>query len=215
MDNDIHKLIEDFFASFPEVHYPKDQILLFPGEEPNKIFHIVDGRVCQYNISYRGDEIIVNTFRPPAFFPMSVAINNSPSNFFYKTETATTMRVAPVVDVLAFMHAEPEVVYNLLSRVYSGVESVLERIVHLMSGTARSRLIFELIIEFRRFGHKDINSGFLEINEVSIASRSGLSRETVSREMKHLKDKGLVEVRSGKIYVVDIDALEKQLGSHI
>ena len=215
MNDDIHKLVEDFFDKFPEVRYPKDQILLFPSEEVSKIFHIVEGRVCQYSISYRGDEIIVNTFKPYAFFPMSMAINNVPSKFFYKTETATTMRIAPVVDVIAFMHSKPEVAYDLLGRVYNGIESVLERMVHLMSGTARSRLIFELIIEFRRFGSKTENSGFLEVNEASIASRSGLSRETVSREIGHLKEKGLVEVKSGRIYINDITALEEQLGAHI
>lgn len=215
MDNNVRNLVEDFFSSFPEVHYPKDQILLFPGESVSKVFHITEGRVCQYSISYRGDEIIVNTFKPPAFFPMSLAINDLPSNFFYKTEAPTTIRVAPTVDVLAFLHSEPAVTYNLLSRVYSGIESVLERMVHLMSGTARSRLIFELIIEFRRFGNKTKNSGYLEVSEASVAARAGLSRETVSREMKHLKDKRLVEMRSGKIHINDVSSLEKQLGLHV
>lgn len=215
MDDSIRNLVEDFFSSFPEIRYPKNQILLFPGEEASKIFHIVEGRVSQYSISYRGDEIVVNTFKPPAFFPMSMAINHVPSKFFYKTETTTTMRLAPVVDVLAFVQSEPDVAYNLLSRVYIGIESVLERMVHLMSGTAKSRLIFELVIEFKRFADKAANAGYLEVNEASIASRTGLSRETVSREMKHLKTKKLVAIESGKIYITDLAALEKQLGTYI
>lgn len=215
MNDDIYRRITDFFASFPAVRYPRNQILLFPGEDINKIFHVVDGRVCQYSISYRGDMIIVNTFKPPAFFPMAMVMNHTPSNFFYKTEADTIMRVAPAEEVISFLHAEPDVLYDLLSRVYFGVESVLQRMVLLMSGTAKSRLVFELIVEFRRFGNKAQNDGFLEISEASIASRSGLSRETVSREMRHLKAKGVVEIRSGKIFISDLTGLEEQLGAHM
>lgn len=215
MNDDIHAQISDFFSSYPELHYPKDQILIFPTEHVGKVFYMSEGRVCQYGISYRGDEIIVNTFKPPAFFPMSLAIHSTPSNFFYKTEAATIVRVAPARDVVTFVRSDPEIVYDLLSRVYTGIESVLERMLHLMSGTARSRLLFELLVEFKRFGNATDNEGYLEINEASIAARSGLSRETVSREMKHLKAAQLAQIQGGKIYIMNVTALEAQLGAHL
>jgi len=37
-------------------------------------------------------------------------------------------------------------------RVYSGTDGLIGRLAHLMAGTARSRVLYELLIECRRFG---------------------------------------------------------------
>lgn len=214
MSDVIRQKVENFFSQYPLVKYPKEQILLFPGDQTSKVYYIVTGRVCQYDISYRGDEVVVNTFKPFAFFPMAMAMNRFPSNFFYKAESNTEARVAPVSDVIAFMHEYPEVTYDLLSRVYEGIESVLNRMVHLMSGTARSRVAFELLVELKRFGKRAGDKQYIEVSEASIASRSGLSRETVSREMKHLKDKGLVEIKTHRIYIYNEAEMKKQVATH-
>ena len=42
--------------------------------------------------------------------------------------------------------------YDGLSRLYTGMEGLLGRIVQLMSGGARSRLLYELAVKCRRFG---------------------------------------------------------------
>lgn len=213
--DDIQRKVDTFFGRYPSIEYSKDQILLLPGEVCTKIFYIVSGRVCQYDISYRGDEVIVNTFKPPRYFPMALAINDHDSNFFYKTEVRSELRVAPVADVRAFLKSNPDALYDLLSRVYIGLESILQRMVHLMSGTAKSRVLFELIIEFRRFSDHTDSSGYLDVTEASMASRSGLSRETVNREIRHLKERGLITIERGKIYIRNVSELENLLVRHI
>jgi CRP-like cAMP-binding protein len=85
-----------------------------------------------------------------------------------------------------------------------------------MSGTAKSRLIYELIMECRRFGTQDKPHIYaLNVNEVDFAARSGLSRETISREMQKLKDLGIVSINGKVIEVKDLLALEKMLGGEI
>jgi len=83
---------------------------------------------------------------------MSWAVTRLENRFFYKTEEATTAHIVPVDEALAFLNANPDVMLDLLPRIYRGMEGIDGRLVHLMSGTARSRLIYELIVECRRFG---------------------------------------------------------------
>jgi len=213
MNEDVQKKIETFFANYPKRTYPKDQIVVFAGEDPEKVFHILSGKISQYDISYRGDEIVINIFKEPAFFPMSWAINRTPNPYFFKADEETIVRVAPPEDVVKFIKDNPDVMFNLLSRLYKGVDGVLARTVHLMSGSARSRVIYELIIECRRFGEKAHENMYrLKINESDLAAHSGLARETVSREVKHLKERELIEIVGGGIFVKDLSALESQLG---
>ena len=88
------------------------------------------------------------------------------------------------------------------------------RMAHLMAGNAKSRLLFELIIECRRFGKRQEDGSYLvKMNEAEIGSRAGLSRETVSRGMKELKDLKLLVINRHGIVLRDLDVLEEKLGS--
>jgi len=147
---------------------------------------------------------------------MSWALNKTPNKYFYKTETPVVLHAVPADDARAFLEANPDVALDLLGRLYRGLEGVYGRLVHLMSGTARSRLSYELIIECRRSGNRqDDGSYTLKINELDLAARSGLSRETVSREIKKLKDKKCVDIVKNVITIKDITQLEQALGSEL
>lgn len=206
----------EFFCKYPKRSYPKGQILVFADENPDHIFYIIKGKVREYDVSYRGDEVIVNIFKPPAFFPMSWAINRTQNKYFYKTEEYTELHVAPVEDTLEFITSNPDVMLDLLSRVYKGVDGLMGRMVHLMSGTAKSRLIYEIIVECRRFGNQQKNGSYLlNTSEVDFAARSGLSRETVNREIHKIKELGLVRVDQGGMIVTGLNTLEKLLRTEI
>ena len=216
MDITVEAKIKQYFSKYPHRSYEKGQILVFADESPEHIFYLVKGKVRKYDVSYRGDEVIVNIFQPPSFFPMSWAINRSKNRYFYKTEEATDLHIIPVDDALEFIKANPDVMLDLLSRIYKGMDGLLGRVVHLMSGTAKSRLIYELIIECRRSGKKHSNGTYtLGTNEGDIAARSGLSRETVSREMQQIMEQGAVSIERGGILVKDLAILEKLHGSVI
>lgn len=204
--------IQEYFSTFPKRAYPKGQIIIFANEDPSAVYYVVEGKVRNYDHTYRGDEVIVNIFKSPAFFPMSWAINRTPNQYFYRTEEPTTLHVVPTDKALEFVKTNPDVMLDLLSRLYHGIDGLLGRMVHLMSGTARSRVMYELIIECHRFGKNEkANTYELTVSEVDLAARSGLSRETVSREISKLKEQKLISSNI-KLVVKDLAELEKMLG---
>lgn len=213
MTADVTPKIEEFFGQYNLRHYSKGQILLLNGDETDYVYHLISGKVKQYDVSYRGDEVILNVFKPPAFFPMSLAINKGVNPYIYEAETDIEIRQAPANEVVEFVKANPDVLLDLLSRVYRGVDGLLGRVVHLMSSSARSRLLYELIIECRRFG-KDQPAGgcVITLNEKDLGARAGLSRETVNREVSKLKKDGLIKVSHNNFLVKDVAELEHKLG---
>lgn len=213
MVEDVTTKIHQSLSRFPKRTYPKGQILVFAGENPEYIFYITKGKVRKYDVSYRGEEIVINTFRPPAFFPMSWALNHTANKYFYKTEEETELHIVPTNEARAFLDQNPDVTIDLLSRLYVGLEGMYGRMVHLMSGSARSRTIHELIIECRRFGHKQADGSYqLDASEADLAARSGMSRETISREISKLKDRGWLRLNGKRLVVLDMPALEHEIG---
>lgn len=213
MDTIIAEKVKDAFSAYPKRLYPKGQILLFADEDPTHIFYILSGKVRMFTITYRGDEAIANIFSDGTFFPMSWAMNGVPNTYFFKTEEDTIIHLIPPEDARRYLQENPDVVMDMLSRVYSGIDGLLGRMVYLMSGSAKSRLMYELLIESRRFGEK-LRDGTikLRVNEQDLAARAGMTRETVSREIQRLKAKGWLSIgKHGGIVIVSLVDIEATL----
>ena len=216
METPVTTKIDTFFARYRLRTYAKGQVLLLGGENTGTMYHLATGRVKMYDVTYRGDEVILNTFKPPAFFPMALAINGGDSPYIYEAETDVELHQAPAEEVLAFVKDNPDVMYDLLSRLYTGVDGLVRRMSLLMGGSARGRLIYEILLEARRFGEQRTDNGCtLQVSEKSIGTRAGLSRETVSREIHKLKQDKIIEVRGKTVVVCDMRALERLLGQEL
>lgn len=207
--------IEDFFKQYPLRRFKKGQILIYGGDEPGGVFYLVEGVVRKYDITKTGDEVVVNTFKPPDFFPMTWALDKIPNEYFFETVTAVALRRAPAAATVRFLQSNPDVAYGLLGQSYANVDNLLRRMAHLMGGTARTRTLFELIRAYDRFGEEKGKGCVVKIPEIALARQAGLSRETVSRELHKLQTKGLVTVAHGTIFTDDMSRLENELGSDI
>ena len=212
MDKNISQKIEDFFVQYKTRKYSKGQVLLLSGDKVDYVYHLLNGTVKQYDVSYRGDEIILNLFKPPAFFPMSIAINKVTNPYIYEAETAVEIRQAPANEVVEFIKANPDVMFDLLSRVFIGVDGLIGRMAQLMASNANQRVVYELILESSRFGIIQNNgSSVLNISEKDLGARAGLSRETVSREINKLKSDKLLAIQKKNIVILNLKGLERKL----
>lgn len=215
MASEVERKIEEFFAGYELKSFDKSHILVYAGDEPPGIFNLVKGQVRQYDISDQGDKMVVNVFRPPAFFPMSWAINKTPNQYFFETATAGAYRLAPPEDAVRFLRTNPDVTLDLLKRVFLGTDVLQRRMTHLMGGSAKTRILYELLLEGRQFGQKQSDGACIiamHVNE--LAARTGLSRETVSRSIAKIKDLG-IKVKPGGIEVKDLKILESALGDDL
>jgi CRP-like cAMP-binding protein len=212
MEEQVAKKIEDFFTKFRQAQYQKGEILIRAEEEPTGVFYLKEGMVKEYAISPKGEEVVINIFRPVSFFPMSWAINNTHNKYYYEAVTPLTVLKAPRGEVVTFLKENPDVLFDLMRRVFKGTDGLIARMTYLMTGSAYLRLITEIIIQAKRFGEKKKDESIkLTITEVDLAERSGMTRETVSREIKKLKNKDLIKFGKGEILIEKIKLLEDEL----
>ncbi len=213
MESEIATKLDEFFTQFKKQTYKKGEMLVRADDNPSGIFYLTKGSVKQYAISKKGDELVVNMFKPISFFPMSWAMNDTPNHYYFETITEAEVWKAPVEKVLEFLRMNSDVLYDLLKRVYRGTDGLFMRMTYLMSGNANSRLITELLIHAKRFGKKNSTQGSitLEMTESDLATSAGMTRETVSREMKVLKSKNLVSLENNAIIIHSISNLEEEL----
>lgn len=208
----VAKQVETFFGSYTKRSYRRSEILIRSAEDPSGIFYLSQGIVKTYTLSKRGDEHVINVFKAGAFFPISWAITELPNEYFYEAVTDITVYVAPKNAVVAFLKHNPAVVYDLLERVFLGIDGMLKRMTYLMAGNAYLRLITEIIIHVKRFGSIDpTGRAVIQFSEKDIATELGMTRETVSREIKFLKQKQVVSFQKNILIVHNLHTLEEEL----
>lgn len=213
MNQPVFDKITDFFSKSTTKTYSKGEILTFGDQDPEGVSFLLDGVVEQYDLTPEGNKVTVNIYKPPAFFPMSWAINKTPNTYFYAALSDVKVKQASAEKTVVFLKENPDVTFDLLSRVYKGTDALLRRLALATSGVASNRLIFELLMEAYRFG-TDTPEGkrTIKVRQNNLASRSGLARETVSRELHKLENDGVLSLSKEGI-VLDIEKLESSLNS--
>lgn len=203
MEQTIPDKLNDFFADYPLKTYDAGELVLFPDNETPPVSYLVKGRVGQYDIADSGAKNMLTIYRPGAFFPMASAISGKPNKYFFEALEPLQLRQAPAEAVVDFLNQEPAVMFDLLRRLYSGMDGLLGRMSLLMKGTAESRLRYELAILKDRFGQPQADgSTSIAVTEGELAAQTGLARETVSRELTKLAEQGFLRLTKGRIILL-------------
>lgn len=209
MNSAVQGKIDKFFKQFRRKVYKKGEILVRADDDPSGIFYLEDGFVKKYVISKKGDELTVNIFKPMLFFPIGWALNNSKNYHFYEAMTPVSVWLATRDRFIKFIKSEPDVLFELIKRIHR--DGLLTRMTYLMAGNAYTRLVAEIHTSIKRFGKEENGLAMISVTEKDLASMTGMTRETVSREIKILKEKGLVEFSRNRLIVRNIKKLEKEL----
>lgn len=216
MSDDIRTKVAAFFMQYPLRTFDKREIIVRSEAELPGVFYIVEGRVSQYDITPSGNEVVVNVFKPGAFFPMSSAINSTPNHYFFEASAKVAAYVVPAADAVQFLKDNPDITFDLLSRVYRGVDGVLRRMAHLMGGDSKSRLLFELVNAAYRFGEPQTDGTiFVNLKEGDLARHSGMARETINRALQNLKIAGLIKIDRNGMTIKNLHELENMLGTSL
>lgn len=215
MNLSTHEAIDNFFQDHPIQKYRRGQVLILPGEGTDYAYYLVRGRMKVYDISYRGDEITIDIFKEPAIFPLSLILNQSSTRYIYEADSDIELRRAPASAMLDFLGMHAEMTLDLLSHLYDRLDDVIDRMVHLVARSAKSRIVHELIVMCSQLGDARIGGGYsLSMTEKELGAKIGLSRETVSREMRSLKEKGLLEINHKHIIVSNLNKLQAYEQQH-
>lgn len=204
--------ISNFFKAYRPSRYAKGQIFLLEGEKADNIYYLIEGRVKIYTVSYRGDDVVLYVHKPPDVFPISHLLSQAMSGYIYEADSETVVRRAPMHDLKRLIESQPAAALDLLKQVHEYINYFLEKQAALMAGSAKRKLMYELVAQYRRFHVNTTNDEhLLDIHEKELAARTGLSRETINREIRKLKRENLIALIHHQIVIPNIRGLEAKL----
>ncbi len=196
--------LELFFKNQKQVAFKKGDTILKSGTNPPGVYFIEQGFVRQYIFTQTGQELTLHFFKPKSFFPLFWAVNDLPNRYYYQAFTPLKTYLAPKDEVINLLKTDPELVFELSRRLLSGIDGLVTRIEFLASRNASERTLGILYFLGKHFGTNKDNKLTLNypFTHEDIATLTGLTRETTSRELKKLAMEGKIVIKNRLISVM-------------
>jgi CRP/FNR family cyclic AMP-dependent transcriptional regulator len=214
MDQAIIHTLDGFFTKHKQHHIKRGEYLIRAGATPDGVYYLKSGVVRQVMTTKKGEERTVNLFKPVAFLPLTWALGEIANRYDFIAMSPVEVWIAPAKETIEFLKTQPEVTFDLAKRLLSGLNALLLKNEQLMDRSARSRLVLSLLQLAYRHGKNEGETQVLidlPLTHRELATISGLTRETVSNEMKLLERGKMIHNKHQHVTLINLDALEASL----
>jgi CRP/FNR family transcriptional regulator, cyclic AMP receptor protein len=189
--------------------YPKNSVILFEDDPGDALYVVAKGQVKVVLIGEDGREVILSVLGEGEHFGEMALIDDEPRSAHVIAMEDSTLVVLRREDFQPILSQTPQIGLALLKELSRRLRRVDEKVGSLVLLDVNGRvaqLLLDLAIEA---GGDRITR---HLTHHTIAQMIGSSRETVSRTMRELVDKGLIAVSRKDIVIRDRAALESAAG---
>lgn len=202
---DITRLAE----SARERNYPKNSVILFEDDPGDALYVVITGQVKVVLIGEDGREVILSVLQEGQFFGEMALIDDEPRSAHVIAMTEANLLVLRREDFQRRLQEAPTIALGLLGEMSRRMRKADDKIGGLVLLDVNGR-VARLLLQMA-----DENDGKTITRRVThhtLAQMIGSSRETVSRTIRDLADRGFVEVSRKAIIIKDRPALEAAAG---
>ncbi|MCG8545376.1 MAG: Crp/Fnr family transcriptional regulator [Alphaproteobacteria bacterium] len=191
---------------------PKEQIL-HRNEPGTEVYFVASGIVRVLIHSPKGKEVILRDIKAGEFFGELAALDGRPRSAGIVALTRSIVAKMPAAVFRAAIHAHETVRAQILELLTTQVRQLSHRVAEFSTLSVNDRIRAELLRLARR---RNDRSGEFVISpppyHSELAARVSTHREAVTRELRDLERRGLLEKRRGALVIRDPDRLNDLIG---
>jgi len=192
--------------------FPKGSVLFEKGDPGDSLYILLSGKVRIYRESLAGKLKTLAYFHPPQVFGEMSLVEDRPRSATAVAEEATEVLVLYRDYYLQLIRRYPLLAHNLARIVAARLREMNDEVLFLTFEEARSKVAFALLkLRRHRHGAPREQGWFVPIVHQEIANLAGTSRETATRVVHELRDRGVIESVPGGLLLKDLEALETVL----
>ncbi|MDP3775859.1 MAG: Crp/Fnr family transcriptional regulator [Gemmatimonadales bacterium] len=207
-------LNEAELARFAEVtrerEYPKNSVILFEDDPGDALYIVSTGQVKVVLIGEDGREVILSVLSDGDFFGEMAIIDDEPRSAHVIAMKDSHLLVLRREAFQAQLEQNPKIALKLLRVLVQRLRRADEKIGGLVLLDVNGRVAQLLLDLAEESGGPKITR---RLTHHTIAQMIGSSRETVSRAMRELVERGFIEVSRREITIRQRDSLHSLAGS--
>lgn len=207
-------ILTELFQNGRQYLYGRGDTVIRAGDTPSGVYLITDGWIQVYSLCDNGESNIISSLARADIFPLEWAISGKLHDVTFAALGTTRLLRIPRDHFIRITDSDPQIartMSQILTDYYFRLSRELENLPY---RSARERVAFRLISLADRFGDSqgpEVVIGQHVPNEY-IARSSNMTRETASREVSRLHQKGLIRNKNGYIIIKDLAGLKHEAG---
>lgn len=215
MQQNFFSELESFFRKYPKKTIDKGSFVIFPGDSINNLYFVITGGVRRYDITAQGGEVDITIYKDGSIVPLTAAIQDEIDNdHFYQAFQDSLVYSAPLDDFINHLKSNSKLMFQLVKQLSIEATLLSQKLDYVLKGNAIDKIMYEIDIE-TKMPSTTLDKGryILPIHTIDIARRTGLARETVSRELSKLVSQSIITITHSAITVNNLGAIKKRLYS--
>ncbi|MBL7014107.1 MAG: Crp/Fnr family transcriptional regulator [Candidatus Marinimicrobia bacterium] len=193
--------------------YKKGQYIIAEDDEGQSSYFISEGSVKITRTSDDGREVILAMQGVGDFFGEMAMLDDEPRSANIVAISACTVLTLNGADFFGILESHPKVAINLLKELAVRIRKSDEQIEGLSLSDAEKRIAMTLLRISEELGtiyHGDVLVKKMPVQQ-DIANMAGTSRETVSRTINILEEKGYLKRDGKELTIIDFSRFGREL----
>lgn len=187
----------------------KGEILFRQGDEGTALYLILQGRI-KISLSMRMDAVTLAILGQGEFLGEMALLDGLPRSADAIALEDSYLYALNQKDFLSFIVNNEKVVRGVLASLSMRLRRTDDLLAEMCFLNLSARLAQKLV-EFADQQRPDENDEYnLKISQQELGSMLGVSRESINKELKHLRDKGVVSTSRNYIHIHNLGALRKR-----
>ena len=203
-------LISQLAEQYDVENFTKKQTLYQETKRPKFLYYVVKGKVKGFKTHEDGKEYITDLFSDGDFigYPALIEEKNYDDSAVV-LEDAEIMQI-PKEDFLKMIYGNMDVASKFIRIITQNVKEKEERLLNLAYSSLRKRVAKALLDIQTKFNAEKAGKA-LEISREDFAHYVGTATESLIRTLSDFKSEKLIEIKDGKISVINNDKLKNLL----
>jgi CRP-like cAMP-binding protein len=203
-------LLKQLSDQYAVQSFPKKWTIYGEGKRPRFLYYLVSGKVKAFKSHEDGKEYITDLFSAGDFIGYAALIEDkSYDDSAAILEDAEIMQI-PREEFVGMIYRDINIATKFIRIVTQNVKEKEERLLSLAYSSLRKRVAKALVDIHEKF-NKDGQKSLIEFSREDIAQYVGTATESLIRTLSDFKGEGLIEIKGGKISIVNLEKLKHLL----
>jgi CRP-like cAMP-binding protein len=190
--------------------YSKKQLIYGEGKRPRYLYYVVKGKVKGFKTHEDGKEYITDLYSDGDFIGYPALIEEKNYDDSAAALEETEIIQIPKEDFQKMIDGDIAVATKFIKIITQNVKEKEERLLSLAYSSLRKRVAKALVDIHGKFNTAGENKP-IEISREDIAHYVGTATESLIRTLSDFKSEKLIEIKEGKIGIINIEKLKNLL----
>lgn len=202
------KVLKNFVEGRHLDKYKKRQRIFTEGNHPIRLYYVEKGKVKISKTNDDGKELIIQIANEGEFFGYIAMLQNTVYSGNAETLEDSEIAAIPRNEFEELMNSNPEVSRKFIKLLANAVAEKEEQLLRIAYNSLRRKVADALLTVHKKY-KEDTDKFNIHLSRENLAAIAGTATESLIRTLTDFKAEKLIEIKDGKIAILNESKLEQ------